>query len=95
MKRILFKLSTVLLVVVILAGIASPIFASSDSGNVTILFTHDLHSHLLPTKDRYGSYVGGYARLATLIHAEKNKNPDALVLDAGDFSMGSLFQTSF
>ncbi len=95
MKRILFKLSTVLLVVVILAGIASPIFASSDSGNVTILFTHDLHSHFLPTKDRYGSYVGGYARLATLIHAEKNKNPDALVLDAGDFSMGSLFQTSF
>lgn len=38
---------------------------------------------------------GGYARLKTLIDQEREKEPDALVLDAGDFSIGTLFQTLY
>ena len=63
---------------------------------LTVLFTHDLHSHLLPaaTETGDGEY-GGYARLMTAIRAEKEKAPDAVLLDGGDFAMGSLFQTAY
>lgn len=36
---------------------------------ITILFTNDLHSHLLPSANENGEgEYGGYARLMTLIH---------------------------
>lgn len=65
---------------------------------VTILFTHDLHDHFLPAKLEQDGVIinsGGYARLQSAIDAEKKKNPAALVLDAGDFSMGTPLQTLF
>jgi len=64
-------------------------------GAATILFTHDLHSHFLPQVAEDGSESGGYARLKTAIDREKEKNPDALLLDGGDFSIGSLIQTLY
>jgi 5'-nucleotidase/UDP-sugar diphosphatase len=65
---------------------------------VTILFTHDMHDHFLPFKtwqDGKIVQLGGYARLQSAINAERQKNPDSLLLDAGDYSMGTLFQTLF
>ena len=69
-------------------------------GKLTILFTHDLHSHFLP--DRVpkpgGGYAtqGGYARLARLIGQEREKAPGrSLLVDAGDIAMGTLFHTEF
>ncbi len=67
----------------------------------TIVHSNDLHSHFLGaspnidyTPDTTGDdqTLGGWARIATLIKAVKNNrsNP-VLVLDAGDFLMGSLF----
>ena len=64
-------------------------------GETTILFTHDLHSHFLPQPSESGGESGGYARLKTAIDAEKEKHPDALLLDGGDFSIGSLIQTLY
>ncbi len=61
----------------------------------TILFTHDLHSHFLPVPDGKGGERGGYARLMTALEDERNKYPDALTLDAGDFSIGSLIQVLY
>lgn len=63
----------------------------------TILFTHDLHSHLLPVKTQAGTESGGYARLYTALEQERKQYADTAVLtvDGGDFSMGSLFQTVF
>ena len=63
----------------------------------TILFTHDLHSHFLPVKVAGGGESGGYARLYTALETERKTYGDTAVLtvDAGDFSMGSLFQTVF
>ena len=61
-------------------------------GETTILFTHDLHSHFLPQPAEGGGESGGYARLKTVIDAEKERHPDALLLDGGDFSIGSLIQ---
>ena len=64
--------------------------------DITILFTHDLHSHLLPSADEDGEgEYGGYARLMTLIKEQKALDPTAILVDGGDFSMGSLFQTAY
>ena len=68
---------------------------AQNSNEVTILFTHDLHSYFLPTVDENGNSYGGYARLKTLIDEYKTEYPDAVVVDGGDFSMGTLFQTAY
>lgn len=69
--------------------------AGEQQGNVTILFTHDLHSHLLPSNESDGGQYGGYARLMTAINQQKEQYPNAILVDGGDFSMGSLFQSAF
>ncbi len=69
---------------------------------LTIVHTNDLHSHVQgfsPETDynphlvNADNTVGGWSRIATIIKNTKKqrKNP-VLTLDAGDFSMGSLFQ---
>lgn len=70
----------------------------SDHREVDLLFLHDTHSHLdsfLTVQDNERVSLGGFARIKTLINQTKAKNPDTLVLDAGDFSMGTLVQTIF
>ncbi len=69
--------------------------AQSDTYSTTILFTHDMHSHFLPAADETGQISGGFARLSTLLNEQRALYPDALTLDAGDFSMGSLFQAVY
>ncbi len=39
--------------------------------------------------------MGGFARIKTLIDQAREKNPNLLVLDGGDFSMGTLVQTIY
>lgn len=70
------------------------------SEKVEVLFTHDIHSHLESFK--YGvnengepSIVGGLGKISTLVKKERAENPNLLFLDAGDFSMGTLYQTVF
>lgn len=65
---------------------------------ITILFTHDLHDHLLPVKDTVNGVLtetGGFARLQSAIMTEKGIDPNALLVDGGDYSMGTPFQTIF
>ena len=74
----------------------SAVSAAAPEKEITILFTHDLHSHLLPAANESGEgEYGGYARLMTAIKAQKAIAPDAILVDGGDFSMGSLFQTAY
>lgn len=92
----LFKRMVCLLLVIVLAGAVMPVaLAAEDTMSATILFTHDLHSHLLPAEKEEGGEYGGYARLMTAIRAQREKYPDAILVDGGDFSMGSLFQTAY
>ena len=68
---------------------------------LTILHTNDMHSKLIgcgpeseysPLEINNDSTKGGFARLAALLEACKEKTPDkTLIVDAGDFLMGSLF----
>ena len=69
---------------------------------ITILHTNDLHSHVIgfgpellytPLSVNDDKTIGGFARIATIIKEEKEKNEGTtLVIDAGDFLMGTLFQ---
>ena len=66
--------------------------------SVDIMFFHDTHSHLdsfSTIVDDEAVSVGGFARIKTLINEQKAKNPDTLIIDAGDFSMGTLVQAIF
>lgn len=91
------RIASLLLVLVLLIVPVSlfPAEAASDK-ELTILFTHDLHSHLLPSANESGEgEYGGYARLMTAIREQRTKDPNAILVDGGDFSMGSLFQTAY
>ena len=68
---------------------------TQETNVTTILFTHDLHSHFLPQSTAEGGESGDYARLKTVIDGERAMNPDALLVDGGDFSIGSLIQTLY
>ena len=82
------------LTVLILIGTLVPGFAQEEQ-SVTVLFTHDMHSHLTAQPYENGTH-GGFARLKTLIeHETAAAGGYALLLDAGDFSMGTLYQAVF
>lgn len=68
---------------------------SAGTYQSTVLFTQDMHEHFLPVSDGAGGTYGGLARLSTLLKQERAVYPDALTVDAGDFSMGSLFQSIY
>ncbi len=76
----------------------------SNAQELTILHTNDMHSKLTgygpeseysPTVLENDNTLGGFARLSTLFKQAKLKSPDGtLILDAGDFLMGSLFHVA-
>lgn len=90
------RMFALLLAVLLLCGLTLPAYAyDSAAPMVTIMFTHDMHSHLQPADNEKGESYGGYARLKTVIDSVWEHDPNAVLLDGGDFSMGSLFQTVF
>ena len=75
-----------------------PAEAAEKSKQLDVLFTHDTHSHLNSFStivDGEQKEVGGFAKLKTLIDEKKKENPDTLILDGGDFSMGTLIQAVY
>ena len=98
MKRLIRFFSVLLTVVTLTSLMVVPAAATEPlavMSETTILFTHDMHSHFLPVEGNDGSEAGGYARLKTVIDREREQHPDALLLDGGDFSIGTLFQTLY
>lgn len=80
-----------------------PAVAADGKKTFTILHTNDLHSNLIglgpaaeysPFNLNDDKTRGGFARLATMIAKRKDARKDqgpVLVLDAGDYSMGTAF----
>ena len=89
------KMMKFLIVLLMVFGMVFPVSAESDSEEATILFTHDMHSHFLPAVDADGNEIGGFARLMSAIKTQREMDPDAILVDGGDFSMGSLFQSAY
>jgi 2',3'-cyclic-nucleotide 2'-phosphodiesterase (5'-nucleotidase family) len=82
----------ILCLCIILLFVSIPV--SAQSKEVSILFTHDLHSYIDPN-DQNSESVGGFARIKTIIDQKKSEDLNTMVLDAGDFSMGTLYQSVF
>ena len=87
--------AAVLLVLLCMTSLLPGAAAAGEAQETTVLFTHDLHSHFLPQRDGEGRESGGYARLMTVLKQERQAHPNALTLDGGDFSIGSLIQTLY
>ena len=72
--------------------------AASEEKEVQILFTHDMHSHLDPykvNKDGAIEMVGGFAKLKTMVDEKREEHEATFLVDGGDFSMGTLYQTIY
>ena len=94
MKRGKKILAFLLIITMLLPFVMNiPAEAAEKSKQLDVLFTHDTHSHLNSFStivDGEQKEVGGFAKLKTLIDEKKKENPDTLILDGGDFSMGTL-----
>ncbi|MCI9141132.1 MAG: bifunctional metallophosphatase/5'-nucleotidase [Lachnospiraceae bacterium] len=100
MKKIFSRLLLPFLITVFLLPLSGTAAAAPEptGKQVDVLFLHDTHSHLnsfLTVENGQDVTLGGFAHIRTLITQAKEKNPDTLILDAGDFSMGTLVQTIF
>ena len=97
--RKISKILGVLSAAVLSFGLFSGQAAAVDEGKkVDVLFLHDVHSHLnafSTVENGKTQVLGGFSKLKTLIDAKKAENPDTLLLDGGDFSMGTLLQVVF
>ena len=100
------KMGAALAVLLLLSDslfLLQPLAASDQPAKeVDMLFTHDLHSCLESYVTTRGMQngtepveAGGFARLKTLINEKRAQNPDTLVVDAGDYPMGTLYQVLY
>ena len=100
-KTLKYLLSIVLPIfglIMILTVKTSMANAQVEKEEVTILFTHDIHSNFKPYKaevDGELKEIGGLARLQTIINGYRESEDNLVLLDAGDYSMGTTFQTIF
>ena len=66
---------------------------------LVVLHTNDTHSCILPLKEALEDTMiagrGGYLRRIAMIKEERQKAPDLLLFDSGDFSQGSSYYTMF
>ena len=89
-----------ILSLIVLLFIAADI--SAQSTDITIIHTNDMHSRMLgfsPNSD-YTPYSlnddatrGGMARIKTIMDTIRSNEENVLLVDAGDFLMGTVFQT--
>ena len=99
MKRISRSLLSITLIA-LLAGmfVSAASIAADDGETVNVAFIHDLHSYLdgySEMKDGAPGQTGGVSKIKTLLDDFRSEDPNLIVLDGGDFSMGTLYQTVY
>ena len=75
----------------------SPVGAKKKQ--LLILHTNDTHSTVLPLSaqlpDTMKAWRGGFLRRIAMLKEEREKHPDLLYFDSGDFCQGSAYFTMF
>ena len=74
-----------------LGALPLDLLASTDHTTISILHTNDMHCHIEPftgNNERY-SNKGGLARISQMAKLQRAKNPNTLLLDAGDMFQGT------
>ena len=79
----------VMAVLLVLTAVPGTVMAA-DSGEVSILFTSDMHSHM-----QSSGGLGGLARIKTAVDKVKKQYPNSFLFDGGDFTMGTPYETVF
>ena len=98
MKKKLLKAGAACLMLLAVGIFGFGSLAKEPGKSLDVLFVHDTHSHLnefATVENGESQIMGGFAKIKTLINEKRAENPDTLVLDAGDFSMGTLIQVVF
>lgn len=93
-----FLISGIIVAILIFVGTLCGNVNATEEKKVDVMFLHDTHSHLnefSTVEDGKTQVLGGFAKIKTLIDEQKADNPNTLLLDAGDFSMGTLVQVVF
>jgi 5'-nucleotidase/UDP-sugar diphosphatase len=78
---------------VLAALLVTPAMGAAST-QITLLHVNDTHSHLAPFGPKDASLngtVGGLTKAASVIAAEKARNPAALFVHGGDLMHGDLF----
>jgi 5'-nucleotidase len=83
LKRVHWLLALCILASIGLAGTPA-VHAQSDTTTVTILHFSDYHSHAVPFYSEGAPNQGGIARGIAYLKAQRQSNPNVLVLDGGD-----------
>ena len=81
MKLLCRLLVLAALLAALCCGAAAAPAQAGETVRTAILFTHDMHSRLLPTREEDGGEYGGSARLMTAIQEQRALHPDALLVD--------------
>jgi len=72
---------------------------AKEPKKITVLHTSDTHSCILPLNKNLADTVvadrGGFLRRINMLKQERQKDPDLLLFDCGDFSQGSSYYTMF
>lgn len=74
------------------------VYGAEKNNEISVIFTHDMHSHMdTDKKIKNGKIVnvGGFAKLKAAMDETERENPGSFIVDAGDFSMGTPYQTIF
>jgi 5'-nucleotidase / UDP-sugar diphosphatase len=101
MSKFLKIIIIMLIIFSILASSPANLNKNENSNKtLNILFTHDIHSYLqaVQVADVQGNIKeqGGLARIAELVNEQRDQfGENTLLLDAGDFSMGTLFHSIY
>lgn len=92
-------LSILLSLMMIIGIIAIPASGTSNNGkDLTVLFTHDIHSHIdttVKTVNGKKKEIGGLAKIKTMIDDVRAEGVNTLLVDGGDFAMGTLYQSVY
>ena len=98
-NRIMAVVMALMMLLIPAGAFAAENTASENNGKeVSIIFSHDMHSHMDSEKvviDGEQSQRGGVGRTSTMIQEIMSEYPDSLLVDGGDFSMGTSYQTIF
>ena len=90
MRRIVMMIALLLVVV---CG------SAKGTKKITVLHTSDTHSCILPLNKSLADTLladrGGFLRRIAMLKQERQKDPNLLLFDCGDFSQGSSYYTMF
>lgn len=90
MRRIVMMIALLLVVV---CG------SAKGTKKITVLHTSDTHSCILPLNKSLADTLladrGGFLRRIAMLKQERQKEPNLLLFDCGDFSQGSSYYTMF